>query len=93
MDPIVTLAEAHSIARQISALYGVPYSEERWVGGQITVVEGSHEEADCEWILSWEEGPDGWVHSEKVGEIVTKTVRGAFTFADAINHYCIGFYE
>lgn len=89
---MITLAATQEIARRIAAVYGAVYSGGMWVGGEPTVVDGDHEGSSCEWIISWEESPAEWVHSEALNDIV-KDVLGKGWYAEPITHYAVAFFN
>lgn len=86
-----TRTQVAEIAARYSALLEVPFSDGQWEPGEATVVAGSHEEADADWIVSWEEGPYGWVDSEALNELA-QDVLGGDWYAQPINHWCVAFY-
>lgn len=93
MTDTVERAEVVAIAQALSEHYGIPFSDGRFSGGQLTVIEGSHEGSSASWIISWEEGPHEWTVEDlpMIEETVDRLSSGEL-HAEPLNHFALAFY-
>lgn len=89
----ITREAVVEIARRLAAKWRAPFTDSHFASFEPTVVEGSHEEVACPWIVSWEDCPaESWAWSEALREI-TEDVTGRRFYAEAINSWSVAFWE